>query len=106
MVQPARVSYIENGARPSLIPLIASFLENRRMRVKWHGKESSERSLPGSSPQGSNFGILEYLSQSNDNASTVPIQDKFKWMDDLSILEIINDVHRIARAPTGGAING
>ena len=83
-------SFIENGARPSLIPLIASFLENRRMRVKWHGKESSERSLPGSSPQGSNFGILEYLSQSNDNASTVPIQDKFKWMDDLSILEIIN----------------
>ena len=83
-------SFIKNGARPSLIPLIASFLENRRMRVKWHGMESSERLLPGSSPQGSNFGILEYLSQSNDNAATVPNKDKFKWMDDLSILEIVN----------------
>ena len=59
------------------------------MRVKWHGKESSERPLPGSSPQGSSFGALEYLSQSNDSASSVPSQDKFKFMDDLSILEVI-----------------
>ena len=82
-------SFMKNGVRPSLIPVIASFLENRRMRVKWHGKESSERPLPGSSPQGSSFGILEYLSQSNDSASNVPNQDKFKFMDDLSILEVV-----------------
>ena len=82
-------SFIRNGVRPSLIPVIASFLENRRMRVKWHGKESSERPLPGSSPQGSSFGGLEYLSQSNDSASNVPSQDRFKFMDDLSILECI-----------------
>ena len=59
------------------------------MRVKWHGLESSERPLPGSSPQGSSFGVLEYLSQSNDSAANIPSQDKFKFMDDLSILEVI-----------------
>ena len=62
---------------------------NRRMRVKWHGMESSERPLPGSSSQGSSFGVLEYLSQSNDSAGNIPSQDKFKFMDDLSILEVI-----------------
>ena len=82
-------SFIKNGVRPSLIPVIASFLENRRMRVKWHGLESSERPLPGSSPQGSSFGVLEYLSQSNDSAANIPSKDKFKFMDDLSILEVI-----------------
>ena len=31
-------SFIENGVRPSLIPIIMSFFENRRMCVKWHGE--------------------------------------------------------------------
>ena len=34
--------------------------------------------------------MLEYLSQSNDNADNVPPEDRFKFMDDLTILEIIN----------------
>ena len=60
------------------------------MRVKWRGKLSSARYLPGSGPQGSTFGVLEYLSQSNDNANNVPPEDRFKFMDDLTILEIVN----------------
>ena len=51
---------------------------------------SSVRYLPGSGPQGSTFGVLEYLSQSNDNADNVPPEDRFKFMDDLTILEIIH----------------
>ena len=39
--------------------------------------------------QGSTFGVLEYLSQSNDNADNVPPEDRFKFMDDLTILEVI-----------------
>ena len=35
-------------------------------------------------------GILEYLSLSNDNTSYISPQDKFKFIDDLSILEKIN----------------
>ena len=60
------------------------------MRVKWRGQLSSVRYLPGSGPQGSTFGVLEYLSQSNDNADNIPQEDRFKFMDDLTILEIIN----------------
>ena len=82
-------SFIENGVRPSLMPIIASFFEDRRMRVKWHGCLSSERDLPAGGPQGSNFGILGYLSQSNDNSDWVPIDDRYKYMDDLTVLECV-----------------
>ena len=58
--------------------------------MKWHGKLSSERMLPGGGPMGSTFGILGYLSQSNDNADCVPEEDRFKFMDDLTFLEIIS----------------
>ena len=82
-------SFIENGVRPSLIPIIASFFENRRMKVKWHGCLSSERLLPAGGPQGSSFGILGYLSQSNDNSNCVPVDDRYKYMDDLTVLEAV-----------------
>ena len=82
-------SFIRNGVRASLIPILASFFERRTMRVAWRGKLSSERSLPGSGPQGSSWGILEYLSQSNNSADNVPEDDRAKFMDDLTILEII-----------------
>ena len=59
------------------------------MRVAWRGKLSSERPLPGSGPQGSSWGILEYLSQSNNSADCVPEADRAKFMDDLTILEVI-----------------
>ena len=44
----------------------------------------------GGGPQGSSVGILEYLSQSNDSASTVPLDDRYKFVDDPTFLEIIN----------------
>ena len=82
-------SFIRNGVRASLIPILASFFERRSMRVAWRGKLSSERPLPGSGPQGSSWGILEYLSQSNNSADCVPEADRAKFMDDLTILEVI-----------------
>ena len=59
------------------------------MKVKWQGQMSSERELNGGGPQGSTFGLWEYLSQSNDNADCVDEADRFKFVDDLSFLEII-----------------
>ena len=35
------------------------------------------------------MGILEYLSQTNHNTDFIDPDDKFKFFDDLSILEII-----------------
>ena len=60
------------------------------MKVKWHGHLSSVRDLNGGGPQGSTFGLWEYLSQSNDNAECVDVEDRFKFVDDLTVLEIIN----------------
>ena len=37
--------------------------------------------------QGGNW---EFISQTNHNADCVPLEDRFKYVDDLSILEIIN----------------
>ena len=59
------------------------------MKVKWHGHFSSERELNGGGPKGSTFGIWEYLSQSNDNAQCLDEEDRFKFVDDLSFLEVI-----------------
>ena len=46
--------------------------------------------INGGGPQGATLGILEYLSQSNDNADLVSETDRFKFVDDLSVLEIVN----------------
>ena len=83
-------SFVKNGVRNSLIPLIVSYFEQRHMIVKWHGKESTIRKLIGGGPQGGLWGILEYLSQSNNNTDFVESSKKFKFINDLSILEIVN----------------
>ena len=83
-------SFLENGVRASLIPLLISYFEDRKMSVKWHGKRSALKHIKGGGPQGATLGLLEYLSQSNSNADCVKVEDRFKFIDDLSILEIIN----------------
>ena len=83
-------SFIDNGVRKGLIPVLMSYFQDRKMFVKWKGKISSERSLPGGGPQGCPLGQTSYSSQSNNNADFVPIDDRFKWVDDLTMLEIIN----------------
>ena len=60
------------------------------MYVKWHKKESKRRNLNGGGRQGGTFGIIEYLSQSNTNANCVANNRRWKWVDDLTILEVIN----------------
>ena len=82
-------SFMENGVRSSLIPIIMSYFQCRKMKVKWHNTVSTTKELPGGGPQGSTFGIWEYLSQSNDNANCVNESERYKFVDDLSFLEII-----------------
>ena len=60
------------------------------MIVKWHGLESSMRHLKGGGPQGALWGILEYLSQTNANTDYICSDKKFKFIDDLSVLEVVN----------------
>ena len=72
-------SFINNGVRPALIPLLISYFEDREMRVKWHGKLSEPRKLPGGGAMGASLGNWEFLSQTNDNADCVPEDDRFKF---------------------------
>ena len=83
-------AFIKCGVRPSLIPLLISYLQDRTMRVKWHGETSSVRNLNGGGPQGATFGIWEYLAQSNTSASCVNPEYRFKFVDDLTVLEKVN----------------
>ena len=59
--------FIKNGVRPALIPVLVNYFQDRVT-----------------------LGIPEYLSQSSNNADFVKISDRFKFVDDLSVLEIID----------------
>ena len=83
-------AFIKNGVRPTLIPLLVSYFQQRKMIVKWNGTMSTTRDLPGGGPQGCSLGLLEYKSNSNDNADHVQRDKRFKFVDDLSILEKLN----------------
>ena len=83
-------SFLKYGVLKSIIPVLISYFQNRRMKVKWKSHLSSSRELPGGGPQGSSLGLIEYDSQSNDNTDFLSPEDKYKFVDDLSTLEIIN----------------
>ena len=83
-------AFMKNGFRPSLIPVLINYFHEREMSVKWHGCRSVPRKINGGGPQGATIGILEYLAQSNNSADCVSEEDRFKFIDDLSVLEIIN----------------
>ena len=41
-------------------------------------------------PIGSTTGLLEYKLQTNNNCDFVPPSKRFKWVDDVSLLEMMN----------------
>ena len=84
-------SFIDNGVRPELIPILISFFQNRDIQVKWNGFFSSPLTVTGGGPQGGTAGgILEYLSQTANNLSFLPEDEAFKYIDDSNFLEILN----------------
>ena len=83
-------SFQDNGVRPCLIPILMSFFEGRTMRVKWHNVMSGSKKLPGGGPQGTSLGIWSYLSQTNDNPEGAEEKDIFKFVDDKSLVEVVN----------------
>ena len=46
--------------------------------------------INGGGPQGATLGILEYLSKSNESADWVGPEERFKFVVDLTVLEIVN----------------
>ena len=66
----AIIKFIKLGVRASLIPLLVSYLTDRKMRVKFNGEVSEFLTLIWGGSQGT----LEYISQSNDKADVVPLR--------------------------------
>ena len=60
------------------------------MKVKFCGLVSKPKSQPGSVAKGASLGNHEFLSQTNNNADSIPPEDRFKFVDDLTALEKIN----------------
>jgi hypothetical protein len=83
-------SFQENGVRKSLIPLLISYFQDRFQSVKWRGIITPPKRINGGGPQGATLGILEYLSQTNNSADCVNSEERFKFVDDLTVLEIVN----------------
>ena len=49
--------FIKLGVRPSLIPLLVSYLSERKMKVKFNGATSTQHNLIGGGPQGTLLGL-------------------------------------------------
>ena len=75
--------------RPSIVPLLISYMSGRTMSLKFNQVESSLYQLCGGFPQGSKIGQDCYLGASNDAAEYVSEEDRFKYIDDLQVLELL-----------------
>ena len=59
------------------------------MQVKLNGEICDILTLIGGGPQGTLIGQIMYLVQTNNNADCVDTENRFKYIDDLSILQIV-----------------
>ena len=80
---------INLGVRRSLIPIIMEYMEDRKMTVRYNSAWSKWHSLVGGSPQGSWMGQMAYIAASDDAAGELEDEEKYKYCDDLTILELI-----------------
>ena len=94
------------GVPSWLLRLVIAFLENRNMRVRYKGKTSGPKWLPGGGPQGTLLGLLLFIilindagfsGQSNDVGTIITCKKRLrsmneihlKFVDDLTIGEAI-----------------
>ena len=43
-------AFFSMGIRPSLIPMLINYFQNRKIKVKWKGVYSQEKKMPGGGP--------------------------------------------------------
>ena len=82
--------FIKLGLRSSLIPILIDYLQERKMKVKMNGEVSETKALIGGSPQGTILGQLLYIGGSDDSAGEISDENKFKYIDDLEIIELVS----------------
>ena len=102
-----------------LLRLVASFLSNRELILRYKGKSSKKKSLPGGTPQGTRLGMFLFLIlinfagfKSHELVSNLghfitnpvsrrkPLMKKhMKYVDDMSILASIDLKQRLEKSP-------
>ena len=99
-----------------LLQLVIAFLTDRTMIVRFNGKQSSSKYLPGGGPQGTLLGLLLFLVLINDlgfenqknNAGELITRSKnlkaanvlhLKYVDDLTYAESINLKEKLVYVP-------
>ena len=104
------------GVPAWLLKVVMGFLTNRRMIVKYGGKQSSTKYLPGGGPQGTLLGLFLFLVLINDagfegqenNAGEVLTSKRnmkkvnrihLKYVDDMSIAEAVNLPEKLISLP-------
>ena len=70
---------IKNGIRPSMIPIIISYISNRSMTVKYKDKISTSRTLIRGCPQGTLIGGLYYNISSENCSEELSPEDHYKY---------------------------
>ena len=84
-------AFAKCGARLSLIPRLKNYFQKKKkICVKWHENVTQTREPNCGGPTGSILGNLEYEAQTNSNTEYLTPDEKYKFVDELSILEIIN----------------
>ena len=103
------------GVPPWLLRIVIAFLSDRKMLVKYKGKQSGIKSLPGGGPQGTLLGLL-FLVLINDvgfegqlnNAGNLATSKRnmktaneihLKYVDDLTLAEAINLPEKLIAVP-------
>ena len=79
--------YEKDGVHPSLLRWLASFLCERKQRVKIGNHVSSMVTLNGAVPQGAILGLVAFCQMIKDMRACLPI---YKYVDDSTLFEIIN----------------
>ena len=82
--------FINLGLRPSLAPLLIDYFNDRKMTCQYNTAKSSIMKLVGGFPEGSLVGQDAYIVASNDSADVTEPEDRFKYIDDLEISELIS----------------
>ena len=76
-----------------LLKVVMSFLEDRKMVLRYKGKESSIKYLPGGGPQGTLLGLLIFLVHINDTGFSNQVNNAGDILASRKNIEIANTIH-------------
>ena len=81
---------IQIGIRSSIVPVIISYMSNRKMIVKYKNCLSKPKDLIGGGTQGTLLGGIEYIVASDDcSKNDTKEENRYKYYDDLNIIEFV-----------------